>query len=252
MNKNIVCFDVETTGLSDKNDYIIQLAAIKFDRDSFDIIDKRNWYIKPIHQYEISPDAFAAHGLSKEWIDENGDDLREVAPIFLDFIKNCDYLTYNGNSFDIKFIAKDLALCGFELPIENVKCYDSYIYECKKHPRTLSNMFKNYTGEELVDAHNAFSDVQATIEVFKHQIQADGSYDDINSWNESNILTPDGSIRRTNLFDKEVIVFNMGKHKDEEFCKVFKEDYKYIKWYMENIASNYTKRILRDYYNKNK
>ena len=252
-SKNIVCLDVETTGLSDKEDYIIQLAAIKFDRITFNVIDKRNWFIKPCRKYTINPDAFAAHGISQEWLDENGDDLREVAPVFLEFIAGCDYLTYNGNSFDVKFIAKDLAMVGFEFPIEGHKFYDAYEIECNKNPRTLSAIYNKYTHNILEGVHDAFNDVNATIEVFKHQMaETDTDYDSLDEWSSSNLLTLDGTIRKTNQFGKEDIVFNIGKHKDEEFCKVYREDFGYIKWYLDNLASNYTKKILKEYYLKNK
>lgn len=253
-NKDIVCFDIETTGLNYKpgegQDYIIQLAAIKFDRNTFEIKDKRNWYIKPQHNYTITPGAFEAHHISKEWLDENGDSLIDVAPIFLEFIEDCDILTYNGNRFDVQFISKDLALCGYELPMEGRRFYDAFALECKKNPRDLSTIFKKYTGRDLEDAHNAFNDVQATIEVFKHQMtELDTSYDSIDDWDECNLLTPDGTIiRKTNLYGEQVIVFNTGKYKDVEFMKVFHDDFGYIKWYMDKVASNYTKRILRQYY----
>ena len=41
MKDYIVCWDVETTGLNSKEDSIIQLAAIKFHKDSFLIIDSK-------------------------------------------------------------------------------------------------------------------------------------------------------------------------------------------------------------------
>lgn len=72
MNKYIVCFDVETTGLSPIEDYIIQLAMVKFDSQTFKQIDSRNWYIEPAHAYEITPGAHDAHGLTKEFLKENG------------------------------------------------------------------------------------------------------------------------------------------------------------------------------------
>lgn len=246
---DIVCFDVETTGLSQKDDYVIQLACVKFDRNTFEIKDKRNWYIKPIHQYKISQGAFEAHGISKEWLDENGQDLRDIAPIFLEFIDGCDYLTYNGNNFDMGMVAKDLALLGYELPMEGKKFYDSYALECKKNPRNLSTIYKKYTGKDLDGAHDAFNDVKGTIEIFKHQMsELETDYDSIDDWDESNLLTPDGTVRRSNLNGVPEIVFAVGKHRDEEFMKVCESDYGYIKWYMENIATDYTKKILKQYY----
>jgi DNA polymerase III alpha subunit (gram-positive type) len=50
--RDIVCFDVETTGLSQKEDFIIQLSMTKIDRN-LNKKESKSWYIKPIHVYEI-------------------------------------------------------------------------------------------------------------------------------------------------------------------------------------------------------
>ena len=72
MHEYIVVWDVETTGLNSKEDFIIQLAMIKFEKESFEVISKKNWYIKPAHNYTINPQAQEKHGISKEWLDKNG------------------------------------------------------------------------------------------------------------------------------------------------------------------------------------
>ena len=63
-NKYIVCWDVETTGLNPKEDFIIQLAVAKFSKDTYEVIKSKKWYIKPAHQYTISPQAQEVHGLT--------------------------------------------------------------------------------------------------------------------------------------------------------------------------------------------
>jgi hypothetical protein len=79
------------------------------------------------------------------------------------------------------------------------------------------------------------------------------TYEDINEYQENNLLTPDGTIRNVAAADEELkIVFAVGKYKDSEFMDVIKKDPSYIKWYMENLASDYTKKVLREYYTKNR
>lgn len=249
--KNIVCLDCETTGLSFKDDYIIQLSAIKFDPKSFETIDERDWYVKPIHKYEITQGAFETHGLTKEFIEKNGRSMKEVAIEFLEFVDGCDFLSYNGNNFDIRMLYKDFELVGEEFPMDR-QFYDSYMMDVKMNPRTLSNLYKKMTGKELEGAHNSLNDVRATVEIFKKQMEG-LDYEDVKEWRENKILTPDGSIRLVNVNGgDDEIVFNMGKNKDKEFMKVAKEDPGYIKWFMENVASNYTKNVLKEYYAKNR
>lgn len=249
--KHLIAYDVETTGLSTQNDFIIQLSCIKVNKDDFKEIDRRDWYIKPAHAYEIHPEAIKAHGLTKEFIEKNGKTIKEIAPDFLEFIKDCDFLTYNGNTFDIQFLYKDFNMFGYDLNLDGRKFYDAYAMECSIRPRTLSYVYHDYTGKLMEGAHNAIKDVEATIEVFKKQKELyNKEWDELDEMIENNLLTPDGSIRRPSS-DSNQIVFVRGKYKDCEFMEVYKKDPSYVKWFTENVASKYTINVLREYYKKN-
>ena len=255
MNKNIVCFDVETTGLSPIEDYIIQLAMVKFDSQTFQIIDSRNWYIEPAHTYTITSGVYEDHGLTKEFLQENGVSLKDIAPEILQFVDDSDYLTYNGNSFDVKFIYKDLALFGFEFPIEGKVFYDAFSLYKIYHPSTLSAVYKSYTGEELDGAHDALADVKATIKVFECiQQEQSKELDEWSEMKECQMLSPEGSIRQaTNMGkDGDYIVFSQGKYKDAEFYEVLQKDPSYVRWFGQNVATPYTKKVLNEYVRKKK
>lgn len=254
MNNYIVAYDVETTGLNPKEDFIIQLAMIKIEKSTFTVVSKKNWYIKPAHKYTINPQAQEKHGISKEWLDENGVYLKDIITEIDEMIKDSDFLTYNGNSFDIKFLYKDLQLWGYELELENRKYYDSFAMECRFAPRDLASVYKKYTDEELDGAHNALADVEATIKVFgKQLIKHNLTIEDVDGFQENDLLTPDGTIRNAAAVgDKPRIVFAVGKYKDSEFMEVLKNDPNYIKWFSENVASKYTLKKLREYYKNHK
>lgn len=254
MNNYIVAWDVETTGLNPKEDFIIQLACVKFDKKTGSILKTNKWYIKPAHAYTISPKAQEVHGLSKEFIEENGVYFKDIVAEFFEMISDADLLTYNGNSFDIKFLNEECKRWGIELPIYGKKFYDSFSMECRFNPRNLSAVYEKYMGHVFENAHDALSDVMATVKVFQAQMKTQNlTYDDIDQFQENNLLTPDGTIRNVAATGEDmVIVFAVGKYKDSEFMEVSKKDPSYIKWYMENLASDYTKRVLKDYYAKNR
>lgn len=245
--RNIVAFDVETTGLDVSKDSIIQLAAVKFDED-FNRLDSYCCYVKPMEDFEISPGALEKHGLTKEFILDNGMPSNGVMEVFNAFCKDCDILSYNGNNFDIKFIDKEMKAAGIEFSLDRV-FYDSMKYEIMLHPRHLENVYKNYTGLDLNDAHDALADVNATIEVFKHQLnkfsEQDITLDEIMGFEESHIFDIDGMFKK----EDDKIIFTKGKYRDTEFMEVASKDVGYIKWYMNNPDfSNHTKNILRNYY----
>lgn len=243
--KNIVCYDVETTGLSIKNDYIIQLSLIKFNPETFERLDSRNWYIKPLYAYTIDPGAAEKNGLTKEFIEENGVHLKDICEEIIEFFDDCNVLSYNGNSFDINFLCKDMEACGYEFPLEGRVYYDAMKIYKELYPSTLSAVYKRYTGQELDGAHNSLCDVEGTIEVFKHELQDEKlTYEQLDEKEYNKILSPEGSIQRLDSGD---IIFRVGKYKNSEFINVYKKDPLYIKWFGENVASIYTKRILNNY-----
>jgi len=252
MRNFVTCFDVETTGLSPVNNFIIQLAMVKFDLRTFETIAEKKWYIEPAHEYEIAPEAFEKHGISKEFLRANGVSIKEIAPEILKIIEDSDYLSYNGNSFDVKFLHKDLAMFGFDLPLEGKIFYDAFLLYKMYHPNTLEAVYKHYTGKDLDGAHDAFNDVRATIDVFRAIQQENGAtFEEWAGMKESQILSPEGSVRRASLpGEEDRIVFAVGKHKDEEICEVIQKDPSYIKWFKENVASEYTRKMLNEYYKK--
>lgn len=249
----IVTFDVETTGLSPKVDHIIQLAAIKLRKSDNAVVGTFSHYIKPVDpNYVINPRAAITNGLSKEFIDKNGVSLQSVANEFLEFIKDADYLTYNGNNFDIPFLARDFAEIGIEFPIDGHICYDSYIIEKYLHPSNLGAVFENYIGntmeEKGLKAHDALSDVKATAMVFIKQMEASKmSYDDISRIKGIDICSTDNSLRRV---DGDAIVFNTGKYVDSDIYEVAKKDPSYFRWAMDNMFHKSTKKLIAEYIQK--
>lgn len=256
MKKPIACFDVETTGLSPQHDWIIQLSAVKFDRDTFEELGRWNHYIKPNGPYEIVPAATEVHGLTKEFIEKNGKKLKEVGPSFLEFIDGCDMLGFNSNSFDIVMAFKDFANVGLNFPIADTMFYDARLIELKVRPNNLGSVYERYTGKTMeqagLDAHNSLSDVLATIEIFKNQMQI-LDYDTINEWDENKVLVPDRTVRNASAHGQQpLIVFNQGKYKDRDVYEVMKDDPGYMKWAAKNMFTSYTLNFVRKYCSERK
>lgn len=251
MSKPIVFFDTETTGLSKQFDWIIQLSAVKLDRDTLQELDRWDNYIKPAGPYEISPDATAVHGLTKEFIEKNGKPLKKVGPDFLKFVDGCDFAGYNSNQYDVLMAYKDFTHAGLNFPIEGVKFYDILAMERKIHPMNLDSVYARYTGKTMEQAgykaHDSMSDTLATVEVFKKQMEF-LDFETIDTWIENDLLTPDGTVRRASRQDEPLlIVFNQGKYRDRDVYEVMKMDSGYMKWAAEKMFSSYTLKLLRQY-----
>lgn len=258
MAKPIAIVDVETTGLSKQYDWIIQLSAVKFDRDTFEVLEQFNEFIIPRGDWKIHPDATAVHGITEDFIRTNGKPLKEAGARFLKFIEGCDIMGYNSNSYDILMIYKDLNDSGLLLPIDGIQFYDVLGMERRIHPNDLGSVFARYMGKTMEQAgyaaHDSRGDCMATLDVFKCQMDLLGNdWETINEWQENQLLTPDGTVRNAAKQGEPVrIVFNQGKYRDRDVYDVANEDPNYMKWACDKMFSGYTARLCREYYKKKK
>ena len=139
----LVVPDIETTGLNKQTDHIIQFAAIKVDRQTGNIIDSINLYIKPSGPYTITIQAYLKHRIKPEFL-EDKPTFVEVADQIRDFFEGCDILTYNGNSFDLPFIKSEYQRIGQDIDFLHFNKYDAFLEEKKRNSNMLEPTFERY------------------------------------------------------------------------------------------------------------
>lgn len=107
MNTPLVAFDTETTGLDAANDYVIEIAAARFDRNGF-IGDGFSEMIKPpVH---IPPIVTQINGITDDDV-RDAPPAAEVLPRFLEYIKGKVLVAHNAG-FDLAFVGQELARAG--------------------------------------------------------------------------------------------------------------------------------------------
>lgn len=231
MTNNIVAFDLETTGLNTQTDHIIQIGLVKFDKSTYEELGHIMFYIKPETNFSIDPYAQEKHGISKDFVIENGVLLRDVWSEISEFIGDCDILSYNGNSFDVPMLYNNLKRYNLEFDFVSRKYYDSMVVERKRIQYKLSETYKRYTGEELEDAHDALADVRATVQVFKHQFE---QVPDMFNDTEFTMISPEGFVK---INDDNELVFTSGKYRGKRTNDICKTDPSYIRWVVEKFSS---------------
>jgi DNA polymerase III epsilon subunit-like protein len=181
----IVCFDTETTGLDVQKEHIIQLSLVKFDTETWEQTDARDWYILPEGPFTIPAEAEAVHHISKSFLLENGVSLRSVYDELIAFTNGCDMLSYNGNGYDAPILYYNLKRIGKTFDF-NRTWYDALLLERihtagmtdpetgEKVHNNLTSAYTRYYGHPFEGAHNSLDDVLATIAVFKAQVAAHG------------------------------------------------------------------------------
>lgn len=264
--RNILFFDIETSGLNIKEDKILQISGFLYDysgqnkdlkeQTKFDVyIDPRKDF--PNLSLNISRDASDLHGITIEYLDKNSDrtiSLRQFyETIFIRLLndKNTNALgTYNGTTFDIPFLIENLKSIGYEgneieklfLGLYNI---DSYLIETKLTSRKLEDVYEKYTGNSLNSAHNSLFDIEATLEVFQSQTG-------LSKFNEESMIQPILCTNNSFTIDsggiyKDQPIINIGKYKGKLVTEVIEKDRNYMTWYWNNVVSLSGRKYLTEY-----
>ena len=242
--RKLVVFDIETTGLDKQKDYIIQFSAVKYDRETEEIVDEYDTYVQPSGNYTMSLQALLKHHITPKFLNDKPTFV-EVASDILEFMDGCDLLSYNGLSFDAPFLKREFKDCGLDWSFAENDFYDAFLEEQRRNSNKLESTFKRYTGKSMEDAgytaHNSLSDVKATLEVFNAQ-QKEAEY------GPEEILTEDGFIKKMEFNGNIEECFSVGKYSCVSIEYVAKTDKRYLNWVVNNpdFDSN-TKNIVSKY-----
>jgi len=243
----IAFFDLETTGVNLATDRIIEVAIIKILPDGSRQVKRK--LINP--GIPIPAETTAIHGLTDEMV-KDAPSFKQCGNELKQFIENCDMGGYNSNRFDIPILMEEFLRAGMEVDLSTRKMVDVQHIFYKMEPRTLTAAYKYYCDKELVDAHSAEADVNATIDVFMSQIER---YPHLGNSLESilGIIGEDKVVdyaRRFIFDEKGVEVFNFGKHKGRPVVDVLKAEPQYYDWMMRGDFPLHTKQKLTEILNR--
>lgn len=260
IEKDLVFFDVEATGLNVMKDRIIQIALVKYTKNQSEPLEKV-YFINP--GIPIAEEAIAVHGITPEML-RNKPSFSQVGQEIFDFIGNADLAGYNSDRFDIPMLMEEFHRIGLHFSIEKRRLVDVQKIFYKMEPRTLKAAYKFYCGEEMTDAHDAMADVKATIEVLKGQLNqyenadytdADGKVIEKPVRNDVKALaeftTTEGMLdvtQRLKYNAKGEVVFNFGKFSGQPVKEVFQIERNYYSWIMEKDFSAQVKQIVDKIY----
>ncbi len=243
----IAFFDLETTGVNLSTDRIIEVAIIKILSDGTRQVKRK--LLNP--GIPIPPETTAIHGITDEMV-KDAPSFKQCGNELKQFIENCDMGGYNSNRFDIPILMEEFLRAGMEVDLSACRMVDVQHIFYKMEPRTLTAAYKYYCDKELVDAHSAEADVNATIDVFMSQIerypQMGKSLDSILA-----VIGEDKVVdyaRRFIFDEKGVEVFNFGKHKGRPVIDVLKAEPQYYDWMIRGDFPLHTKQKLTEILNR--
>ena len=257
LERPLLFFDIESTGLNIPCDSIIELSFVKILPGGEQRI--KTWKIKPWDyerqcQRPIDPKASEVNGVT--------DDMLVDCPTFFDvsdevveWLRDSDLAGFNSSKFDLPMLAEEIErarLAGKKLDIdlhEPLMVDVQNIYHAME-PRNLRAAYRFYCGGgDFDNAHTAEADTVATYEVLKGQL--DRYPDQL----KNDVRQLSGFVGKRyvdfagHLISNEAgeAVVNFGKHKGKTLRQVFNTDRSYFSWVQNGTFTLDTKAQFAKY-----
>lgn len=241
LERPLVFFDLETTGTNILRDRIVEISAVKLLPDGSRLPRTRR--LNP--EMHIPETASAVHHITDDMVKDEPT-FAQIAKSLYEFFDNCDIAGFNSNKFDVPLLIEEFARVGINFDINGRRFIDVQNIFHKMEQRTLVAAYKFYCGKSLDDAHSAQADTMATLEVLESQLD---HYPELE--NDVKYLSEFSSggrnldlAARIVLDDKDVPVFNFGKHKGRPVEEVLKREPSFYNWVMQGEFPKNTKDVL--------
>lgn len=254
LERSIIFFDLETTGLDLANDKIIEIFMLKVNPDG-----STETYEQLFNPEVPIPDLVTnLTGITNDMV-KNEPTFKEKAAEIANFIDDADFAGFNSNKFDIPLLAEELINAGIDIDFSNRNAVDVMVLFHRMEPRNLAAAYKYYCNREIENAHTAQADTIATYEILLAML--DKYIDNENmADNEDNNLKFDNNIQSLSKISKyyntadlagHILIneegkeiFNFGKYKGKAVEDIFTVEPQYYDWIMKSQFPQYTKKII--------
>ena len=250
LNKPIVFFDLETTGIKVAVDRIVEISILKIFPNGNK--ESKTWLVNPT--VLIPEETTLIHGITNEKV-VNEPTFSELSDDIYKLIENCDLAGFNSNKFDIPLLAEEFLREGIEFNMKNRKAVDIQNIFHKLEQRTLIAAYKFYCDKELTNAHSAKADTNATYEILLAQLdkysELENNIDFLSDFSERGGKFADlAGFIRYNQKGEEVLSF--GKYRDITLKQIWNDNPGYFSWIKQADFPLYTKNIMNNFATKMK
>lgn len=269
LQKPLVIFDLETTGLDLVKDRVIQISYIKVYPDGKE--ERGNHLINP--EKPIPTVVEELTGIKNEDVKDKPT-FKQLAQTLNQIFCGSDIAGYNSNHFDVPLLAEEFLRAGIDFDFSKCRLIDVQTIYHKMERRNLAAAYKFYCGrkmEEDFTAHRADEDTEATYRVLQGQLDmytpekqeepdrilqndiqflADFTKTNNNIDFAGRIVWGEQKDRMGNtIVDKDgnpvlTEVFNFGKYKGEPVAQVLRRDPGYYSWILGGDFTYNTKQVL--------
>ena len=242
LDKPLVIFDTETTGIAISTDKIVELAYVKIWNNGR--IKKSNMIINP--EIKITPEASSIHSIRDSDVKDKPK-FRDVSQELWEVFYDCYYGGFNIMDFDLPILRREFIRVGMDFDYNFNQIIDSKQIYDYMFPRNLSSAYEYYCKKEFKHYHTALLDAEVAAEILAKQLE---KYKVARKWefiNNIHQIDEDNSHDGTRKFYwlNGEAYFAFSKHKDKSLVSVVKEDPKFLEWILTAEFSKETKNIIR-------
>ena len=267
LERPLLFFDIESTGLNIATDCIAELSFVKIFPDGEQRI--KTWKLCPWNyvarcQQPMNPSASEVNGLKDEDL-AGCPKFHEVVDEVVEWLADSDLAGFNSAKFDLPMLAEEIERVrlflnrNIELNLHEKKMVDVQTIYHAMEPRNLRAAYRFYCGgRDFENAHTAEADTIATYEVLKGQLDR---YPDQLKNNVDFLANFAGRPKTVDyagrlLFGKDgEAIISFGKHKGKTAREVYRTEPSYFAWIQNGEFTLDTKRqfeILRQQFEAEK
>jgi len=228
LDRPLVFFDLETTGLDLKSDRIVELAFIKWTPQG-DVLERERRF-NPA--FPIPPEATAVHGITDTDVAHEVDFCR-TARSLADMFEGCDLAGFNVRRFDIPMLVSEFQRCGVDFSLTGRRVVDMQNIFHREEPRDLSAAARFYLAREHEEAHTALGDIRTSAAVLGAQIaryaHLPRDLDGLHAYCEEYAPTWT-ELDRWFSPEEDGRVFRRGKHRGTPLAEVARDTPDYLHW----------------------
>ena len=244
LERPLVFFDIESTGVVPRADRIVELAAVRMHPDGTQ--DDHTWRVNP--EIPIPAEASAIHGITDKDV-EDCPRFRDIAEQIYAVFENADLAGYNVARFDIPLLIEEFLRCSINYDMQNRRVLDVQRIFHQREPRDLTAALAFYCNELHLDAHGAMPDVIATIRVLEGQFEKyhdlPTGMDEMDAYCNPRDPSWVDRIGRLRWINGEVCL-NFGKKKGNLLRDIIETEPSFVKWILRSDFPRDVHRIVAD------
>ncbi len=243
LERPLVVFDTETTGINARSDRIVEIACVKLHPDG-----RREVWVRRLNPGIPIPAASTAiHGISDADV-AGSPRFAEVARELAEFLANADLAGYNITGFDLPVLRIEFLRAGILFEISQRRLLDAQRIFFAREPRHLAAAARFYCGLDHHGAHGALADAEMTLDVLVGQFQkyedlprAIGQLHELFCAGLDQDMDPEGRFR---LVNGQPTV-NFGRNRGRRLKDMSREEPGFLHWILKGDFAAPVKEIAR-------